>query len=123
MNKYLLSLFFFFSSLAAFSQMEIQKGLEGKTFYDSSHIRIREAYEYKVRYRVMIDPKTNDMVTLPNPEEIKNGLYIYYREDGTIDHTGYFKNGVKCGKWVYYDASGKTSVREESFPGDCVLPN
>jgi hypothetical protein len=118
-------LFFpFFLMLAfsrpAFSQMEIQKGIEGRTFFDTARVIIKEAYEYKLRYTVTIDPRTNEAVFREDPEEIKNGLYIRYRIDGTIECTGYYKNDIKCGHWKYMDHKGELA-REEQLPGECVI--
>lgn len=108
------------SAQLANAQVEIQKGIEGKTFYDTAHKVVKEAYEYKLRYRVVINPKTGEPVYKGDPTEIKNGLYILYREDGTIEQTGYFKNDVKCGVWKVFDETGKLVLKEEDLGGDCV---
>ncbi len=110
-----------FSSQLAQAQMEVQKGIEGKTWYDTAHEKINEAYEYKLRYRVKINPNTGQAEIQDNPTEIKNGLYIKYRIDGTIEVTGYFKNDVKCGPWKYMDETGRNVVREEFHGDDCVM--
>lgn len=114
-----------FSSIFCFyvasAQMEIQKGIEGKTFYDSARTEIHEAYEYKLRYTMIINPKTGHAEQLGEPEEIKNGLYIRYRKDGTIWCTGYFRNDIQCGEWQFMDATGKVTEREVDYGGDCVI--
>ncbi|TNE80350.1 MAG: hypothetical protein EP332_07815 [Bacteroidetes bacterium] len=114
---------FFFISQSATAQVEVQKGIEGKTFYDTAKTIIKEAYEYKLRYKVVINPRTGEEVYKANPQEIKNGLYILYREDGTIEKTGYFKNDVKCGVWKTFDTTGKTVLKEENLGGDCTAAN
>jgi len=108
---------------AAQAQMEIQKGIEGKTFYDTAHNEVHEAYEYKLRYRMIINPKTGHAEPVGDPEEIKNGLYIRYRQDGTIECTGYYRNDVQCGEWKYLDCTGVKEIRAEDLGGDCVGVN
>ncbi len=124
-NNYLrgifVSLFIWIAGHPASAQMEVQKGIEGKTFYDTAHEVVHEAYEYKLRYRMIIDPRTGDAIPLGEPEEIKNGIYIRYREDGTIECTGYYKNDVACGHWKYMDETGKVLVREEYLEGPCIV--
>ncbi len=114
---------FLFITQAANAQVEVQKGIEGKTFYDTARTKVKEAYEYKLRYKVVINPRTGEEVYKANPLEIKNGLYILYREDGTIEKTGYFKNDVKCGVWKTYDTTGKIVLKEENLGGDCTAAN
>ncbi|MDX5321698.1 MAG: hypothetical protein LPK45_11220 [Bacteroidota bacterium] len=109
--------------MPAKGQMEIQKGIEGKTFFDTAKTEVHEAYEYKIRYRMIINPKTGNAEPFGDPEEIKNGLYIRYRKDGTIECTGYYRNDVACGIWKYMDASGKVEVKEEDLGGDCMTAN
>ena len=108
-------------ALNSSAQMEIQKGIEGKTFFDTARKEVHEAYEYKLRYTMMINPQTGDAEPSGQPEELKNGLYIRYRKDGTIECTGYFKNDRPCGKWKHMDATGKIVSREEEISGDCVV--
>ncbi|MHB1278128.1 MAG: hypothetical protein ACYC1Q_07000 [Bacteroidia bacterium] len=111
----------FFCFYVASAQMEIQKGIEGKTFYDSARTEVHEAYEYKLRYTMIINPKTGHAEQLGEPVEIKNGLYIRYRQDGTILCTGYFRNDIQCGEWKFMDATGKVTEREVDYGGDCVI--
>lgn len=108
-------------AVSAKAQMEIQKGIEGKTFFDTARKEVHEAYEYKLRYTMMINPRTGDAEPVGSPEELRNGLYIRYRKDGTIECTGYYKNDVPCGKWKHMDATGKLVAREEVIAGDCVV--
>lgn len=35
------------------------------------------------------------------------GYWEWYRIDGTIKRSGYFKNGEAVGEWTTYDADGK----------------
>ncbi|HCS19979.1 MAG TPA: hypothetical protein DIW47_05355 [Bacteroidetes bacterium] len=124
LNKYYRSLTLFVSVFCFFiasAQMEIQKGIEGKTFYDSARTEVHEAYEYKLRYTMIINPKTGHAEPLGDPEELKNGVYIRYRKDGTMYCSGYFRNDVKCGEWKFMDATGKVTIREENFGGECVI--
>lgn len=108
---------------SAKAQMEIQKGIEGKTFYDSAHDEVHEAYEYKLRYRMIINPKTGHAEPVGDPEEIKNGLYIRYRQDGTIECTGYYRNDLQCGEWKFMDSTGKKEVKSDDLGGDCMSAN
>lgn len=105
------------------AQMEIQKGIEGKTFFDTARTEVHEAYEYKLRYSMIINPKTGNAEPVGDPEEIKNGLYIRYRKDGTIECTGYYRNDVQCGVWKYMDSTGKVEVKSEDLGGDCLSAN
>lgn len=109
------------ASMSANAQMEIQHGIEGKTFFDTARTEIHEAYEYKLRYRMIINPRTGEPEPVGEPQELKNGLYIKYRKDGTIHCTGYFRNDVKCGEWKFMDASGKVTMKTENHGGDCVI--
>jgi hypothetical protein len=102
------------------AQMEVQKKFEGRVFFDSAKTKIKEAYEYKVRYTMIINPRTNEPV-MKDMAEVKNGLYIRYREDGTIDCTGFYRNDVACGNWKHYDEKGKNVVREETIEGECFV--
>lgn len=110
---------FFFTAFFAGAQVEVQYEIEGKTFYDAGQSKVKEAYEYKLRYNGSMNPRTGQVVMDPTPMEVKNGLYILYREDGTIECTGYFKNGTKCGEWKHMDVKGNV-LRKETVPGDCV---
>lgn len=110
-----------FAFYVASAQMEIQKGIEGRTFFDSARTEIHEAYEYKLRYTMIINPRTGHAEPLGDPQEVKNGLYIKYRKDGTIYCTGYYRNDEQCGEWKYMDASGKVTEREEDFGGECII--
>lgn len=105
----------------ASAQMDIQKGIEGKTFFDSARTEVHEAYEYKLRYNMIINPRTGHAEPLGDPQELKNGLYIRYRQDGTIECTGYYRNDMKCGEWKFMDATGKETLRKEDLGGDCVM--
>jgi hypothetical protein len=110
-----------FVSLASFGQMEIQRGIEGKTFFDTARTEVHEAYEYKLRYTMIINPRTGDAEPNGTPEELKNGLYIKYRRDGTIYCTGYYRNDVKCGEWKYMDPTGSVTIKTEIIKGECVV--
>jgi antitoxin component YwqK of YwqJK toxin-antitoxin module len=35
------------------------------------------------------------------------GYWEWFRKDGTIMRSGYFKNGEQAGEWTTYDKSGK----------------
>jgi antitoxin component YwqK of YwqJK toxin-antitoxin module len=35
------------------------------------------------------------------------GYWEWYRLDGTLKRSGYFKKGEKVGKWITYDSNGK----------------
>ncbi|MBI1221003.1 MAG: hypothetical protein GC180_00230 [Bacteroidetes bacterium] len=105
------------------AQMEIQKGIEGKTFFDTARSMVHEAYEYKLLYRMIINPKTGHAEPVGDPAEVKNGLYIRYRKDGTIECTGYYRNDVACGEWSYKDETGKIELRSENLGGDCYTGN
>lgn len=117
----------FFAAFSLFTeskaQMEIQKGIEGKTFFDSAHQEVHEAYEYKLRYKMIVNPKTGHAEPVGDPQEIKNGLYIRYRQDGTIECTGYYRNDVACGEWKYMDATGKNELSKENLGDDCYTGN
>lgn len=119
--RYLLVLGVVCFCMSANAQMEIQRDIEGKTFFDSAKTEVHEAYEYKVRYTMIINPRTGDAEPYGEPEELKNGLYIRYRKDGTIECTGYYRNDVQCGEWKFMDATGKKVVREETFQGECTI--
>ena len=101
------------------AQMEVQKDFSGRVYYDSAETQLKEAYEYKLRYTMLIHPKTNEPV-LEEVAEVKNGLYIRYREDGTMECKGFYRNDVACGHWEYYD-NKENKVREEIIPGECFL--
>lgn len=124
LNNVLKGLVLFFTltlTVSAKAQMEIQHGIEGKTFFDSARTEIHEAYEYKLRYTMIMNPRTGEPVPVGEPQELKNGLYIKYRKDGTIFCTGYFRNDVKCGEWRYMDLSGKVTIKTENHGGECVI--
>lgn len=119
--KYKLLLFLallFVGVPGAKAQMEIQKGFEGRVFFDTAKTKIKEAYEYKLKYTMVMNPRTNEPV-MKEMDEIKNGLYIRYREDGTIECTGFYRNDVACGRWKHYDKDGTTISKEETIPGEC----
>jgi antitoxin component YwqK of YwqJK toxin-antitoxin module len=40
-------------------------------------------------------------------EETMEDYWEWYRSDGTLMRSGYFKNGVQTGKWTTYDKTGK----------------
>jgi len=53
-----------------------------------------------------------------NNENIMEGFWQWYRKDGTIMRTGYFKKGIQSGEWTTYDKSGKvvkvTKMKEKT---------
>lgn len=44
-----------------------------------------------------------------NPE----GYWEWYRIDGTLKRSGYFKNGEAVGQWITYDSSGNAHKTTE----------
>ena len=46
-----------------------------------------------------------------NSKEI--GEWKYYRENGKIGRTGYYKNGEKTGEWNLYDEDGKLQTTKQ----------
>lgn len=111
MKKLLLSLLFISSVFIAKAQFEV----EGRVFYDSAQENLKEVYHYYLRYSIRIDRATGDTVMNPIPKTIRHGAYILYRKDGTIEATGRYKDGKKSSKWLFYDNTGKTVIREEEF--------
>lgn len=115
-----------FLSLVVFSlklsaQREVQKELEGMTFYDTAKTKVHEAFEYKLKYRLMVNPKTGDLVEDQRPIVIKNGRYIKYRPNGTIECTGFYRENEACGIWEYKDVTGKKTIKTENKGGDCLF--
>lgn len=108
--KRLLFCFFF---LGVFFTASAQYEIEGREFYDAEQTNLKEVYHYYLRYSVRIDRATGDTIINPTPITVRHGACIFYREDGTIEITGQYKDGRKAGKWLYYDIKGKTVVREE----------
>lgn len=111
MKKLLLSAFAIFSFVAASAQFE----LEGRVYYDSTQTQLKEVYHYYLRYTVRIDPATRDTVINPEPDVVRHGQCVFYRQDGTIEFTGQYRDGKKSGLWLHYDATGKTVARKEDF--------
>jgi antitoxin component YwqK of YwqJK toxin-antitoxin module len=51
-----------------------------------------------------------------NPE----GYWEWYRLDGTLKRSGFFKAGIPYGKWITYDQQGKiykTTLRTNALKG------
>lgn len=49
-------------------------------------------------------------------EEMPDGYWEWYRTDGTIKRSGYFKMGEPVGEWITYDSQGvkyKTTNRDK----------
>jgi antitoxin component YwqK of YwqJK toxin-antitoxin module len=42
-----------------------------------------------------------------------NGLWKFYRIDGSVMRAGSFKNGEQSGTWTTYDAKGKVVKKTE----------
>ena len=49
--------------------------------------------------------------------DLPDGYWVWYRKDGSVKRSGYFKEGIQVGVWTTYDESGqihKTTIMKEN---------
>jgi protein TonB len=75
----------------------------------SYFLRIRQTIDsnYEWTYYQMYGPRIKLETFKDEKAKIRNGKYIYYYSDGTIDSTGAYFNGVHNGSWYFMDTAGK----------------
>jgi peptidyl-prolyl cis-trans isomerase B (cyclophilin B) len=54
---------------------------------------------------------------------IKNGKWKWWNEDGGLDSTGSYKNGLMNGKWTYYHENGQIHGQGRFMDGDGGNPS
>jgi antitoxin component YwqK of YwqJK toxin-antitoxin module len=47
-----------------------------------------------------------------------DGFWQWYRKDGTLKRSGYFKNGEPVGEWITYDSAGQPYKITHKGTGD-----
>ncbi len=80
----------------------------GKTFYyyDSlTHKKVKEIFHHKQVVIIKSDPK-NRGEYLDTFVYVKNGPYLRYNEDGSLDCSGYYRDEKKDSLWKYYNTAG-----------------
>ena len=77
-----------------------------KSFYINGNINENINWDYETSFR-----------------SVRKGVYEKYYENGNIFISGFYKNGVRSGVWLYYDESGVVIKTEEWIKGRHILEN
>ena len=56
----------------------------------------------------------------PYENELMEGEWLFYRENGQLWQTGHFRGGVKHGAWVRLDREGREEYNEQFADGKQV---
>lgn len=74
----------------------------GRTFFDDEEQIVKEVYSYKEVQRFNPE-RPEEGITF---EEVKDGQYFRYYENGRLEVMGTYSDGEKNGKFRYFDEEG-----------------
>lgn len=95
-------------------------GEHGKTYFDSSYSQVYEVFHFTIEYYFLTDPKTNKKKIIKEVA-IKDGPFISYYRDGEIASTGFYVQNAKDGLWKYYKNDG-TLIKTEIYKDNQLVP-
>lgn len=85
--------------------------------YDVEYHRIDHTIYYTGTEKAIL---VNGKDVLDQDREIKDGYFVYYRQDGSKSAEGNYRTNQKTGTWSYYFKTGKLQEKEDYYEGQPV---
>ncbi|MFD2529272.1 MULTISPECIES: toxin-antitoxin system YwqK family antitoxin [Polaribacter] len=120
--KFILVLFFFFSSFLTLAQDKIWFDANGNITTKENAVYYRVSSKNKTKKQLIIDyyisgKKAKESYFVKGKQD---GKYVEFYNTGEVKVTGVYQNGLKTGMWKTYDKKGKIKKKGKYFKGEKV---